>query len=89
MNTAATKEMRKEVKKYIDKADDKVVKMVHVMMEAEQEDDWWDRLPKKVQAEIDEAIAELDNTKGIPHDEVMKKYGINTHLHAPIKTLRY
>jgi len=74
MNTAATKEMRKEVKKYIDKADDKVVKMVHAMMEAEQEDDWWDRLPKKVQAEIDEAIAELDKGKGIPHDEVMKKY---------------
>jgi TRAP-type C4-dicarboxylate transport system substrate-binding protein len=43
-------------------------------MEAKQEDDWWDRLPKKVQTEIDEAIAELDNGKGMPNDEVMKKY---------------
>ena len=74
MNSAATKEMRKEVKKYVDKADDKMVKMLYAMMEAEQDNDWWDKLPKKVQAEIDEAIAELDAGKGIPHETVMKKY---------------
>lgn len=74
METAATKEMRKEVKQYVDKADDKVVKMFYAIMEAEQEDDWWDRLPKKVQTEIDEAIADLDKGNGIPHEEVMKKY---------------
>jgi predicted transcriptional regulator len=74
MNSATTKEMRKEVKKYVDKADDKVVKIFYAMMEAEQEDDWWDKLPKKVQAEIDEALADLDKGNGIPHEEVMKKY---------------
>ena len=74
MEAAALMEMRKEVKKYVDKADGKVVKMLYAMMEAEQEDDWWERLPKKVQAEIDEALSDLDNGKGIPHEIVMKKY---------------
>ncbi len=74
MNSAATKEMRKEVKKYVDKADDKVVKILYAMMEAEQENDWWDKLPKKVQVEIDDALTDLDKGKGIPHETVMKKY---------------
>ena len=75
MNSVATKEMRKEVKRYVDKADDKMVKMLYAMIEVEQEDDWWDQLPKKIQAEIDEAITELDNGKGMSHEVVMKKYG--------------
>ncbi len=66
--------MRKEVKKYVDLADDKTVKMLHAMLETEQEEDWWDTLPKKVQTEIDMALSELDKGKGIPHETVMKKY---------------
>lgn len=68
------KQMRKEVKKHIDTADEKTVKMVYAMLEAEQEDDWWDKLPPKVRTEIDEALAELDKGKGIPHEVVLKKY---------------
>jgi hypothetical protein len=67
-------EMRKKVKKYIDEADDHVVKMVYSLLEADREDDWWDDLPKEVQNSIDKAIAELDAGKGIPHEVVMKKY---------------
>ncbi len=67
-------EMRKKVKKYIDEADDHVVKMVYSMLEADRKDDWWDDLPKEVQNSIDKAIAQLDAGKGIPHEEVMKKY---------------
>jgi predicted transcriptional regulator len=70
----AVKQMRKEVKQYIDAADEKVVKMVHAMLEAQQEEDWWDELPLEVRGEIDEALADLDKGKGIPHEEVMKKY---------------
>lgn len=36
--------------------------------------DWWHTIPKNVQAEIDEALLELDKGKGIPHETVMKKY---------------
>jgi len=52
MNSAATKEMRKDVKRYVDKADDKVVKMFYAMMEAEQEDDWWINCLKKCRMKL-------------------------------------
>ena len=71
---SAVKQMRQEVKKYIDKADDTTVKMVYAMLEAKQEDDWWEKIPADVQKEIDEELAELDKGKGIPHEVVMKKY---------------
>ena len=73
-DTDALKQMRKEVKQFIDKADATTVKMVHAMLEVKQEEDWWDELPAEVQAEIDEALTELDQGKGIPHETVMKKY---------------
>jgi hypothetical protein len=67
-------EMRKKVKKYIDEADDHVVKLVYSMLEADREDDWWDDLPKEVQKSILKAEKELKEGKGIPHEVVMKKY---------------
>ena len=70
----AVKQMRQEVKKYIDNADDTTVKMVYAMLEAKQENDWWDKLPSDVRKEIDEALVELDKGKGIPHEVIMKKY---------------
>ena len=70
----AVKQLRQKVKKYIDKADETTIKMIHAMLEVKQEKDWWDQLPANVQAEIDEAIKELDKGKGIPHEVVLKKY---------------
>ena len=67
-------EIRKKVKKYIDEADDHVVKMVYSMLEADREDDWWDELPPAVQKSILKAEKELREGKGIPHKVVMKKY---------------
>jgi hypothetical protein len=67
-------EMRKKVKKYIDEADDHVVKMVYSMLEADREDGWWDDLPVTVQKGIVRAEKQLKDGKGIPHEIVMKKY---------------
>ena len=66
--------MRKKVKKYIDEADDHVVKMVFSMLEADREDDWWDDLPPEVKKSILKAEKQLKEGKGIPHEVVMKKY---------------
>ena len=74
MNSLETKEMRKEVKKFVDKADDKVVKMFYSIMEAEQEDDWWDKLPNQVKNDVEEALLQSARGEGKPHEEVMKKY---------------
>lgn len=70
----STGEMRKKVKKYIDEADDHIVKLVYSMLEADRNDDWWDDLPKEVQQSILKAEKELKQGKGISHETVMKKY---------------
>lgn len=44
--------LRKEVKRYIDTADVKVVKMIHAMLEVEQESDWWDELSEEAKSSI-------------------------------------
>ena len=41
MSASVINDMRKEVKRYIDIADDKTVKMVYAMLEVEQKEDEW------------------------------------------------
>lgn len=66
--------LRRDVKKYIETADDRVVKMVHAMLEADKEADFWDELPASVKADVKVAIKQSAQGKGKPHSEVMKKY---------------
>ena len=66
--------LRKNVKKYIETADERVVKMVHALLEADSQIDLWDELPSIVQQDVEDAIKQSAKGKGKPHDEVMKKY---------------
>ena len=70
----AVKQMRKDVKKYIDTADSKVVKMVHAMLEVDADAGWWDEMPDNIKADVEEAIQQADKGETIPHEEVKKKY---------------
>jgi len=71
---SSTDVMRSDVKKYIDEADDKTVKMVYAMLEANRTYDFWDELPDRVKADIDEAIKQADAGELVSHEEVMEKY---------------
>ena len=66
-------QMRKEVKKYIDTADEKVVKMVHAMLEVDADADWWDSMPEEVKADIEIAISQADKGEVLSHAEVKKE----------------
>ena len=66
--------LRKDVKKYIETADERVVKMVHAMLEADKKTDLWDELPASVQQDVKEAIKQSAKGKGKPHKGVLKKY---------------
>lgn len=70
----AVKKMREEVKKYVDTADPKVVKMIHAMLEVDADTDWWDQMPRTVKADVLEAIRQADRGETISHKEVKKKY---------------
>lgn len=70
--------LRNEAKQYIDEADEKSIKMVIAMLEVNAEEDedadWWKNMPDDIKAEVEEAIKEADEGKGIPHEEVRKSY---------------
>jgi hypothetical protein len=72
MDTVAT--LRKDVKKYIDTADNRVVKMVHAMLSADKETDFWDELMPVVKNDVKVALKQSAEGKGKSHQEVMKKY---------------
>jgi hypothetical protein len=68
------KALRQEVKKYIDTADEKVVKMMHAMLEIDADNGWWESMPDKVKDDVEAALAESENGQVIPHAEIQKKY---------------
>jgi uncharacterized protein HemY len=72
MNTVPT--LRKAVKKYIETADERVVKMVHAMLEADNEADFWDELPETAKADVEIAVQQAERGEGKPHQTVMRKY---------------
>ena len=77
-----TEALRKEVKKYVDKADDKSLRIVKAILEKEQQEEedtengevYWDDLPEELQMRIDRAIKQADEGGGMPHEEVVAKY---------------
>lgn len=66
--------MRKEAKQYIDTADEKLIKMVHAMLEVNAENEWWDEMPNKVRTDIETSLAEAERGELIPHEEIKKSY---------------
>jgi len=70
----ATELLRKSVKKQIDNADEKSLKIVHAMLEAQQEYDWWDDLSDAAKSSIEQGLKDAEEGKLTPHKEAMKKY---------------
>lgn len=66
--------IKKQAKKYLDTADEKVVKMVHAMLEVDAQKDWWDDVSDEARASIKRGLKDAEEGRIIPHNEVMKKY---------------
>ena len=66
--------LRRAVKKYIDTADEKTLKIIYAMLEAEHESDWWEDLSEKAKASIEKGLKDAEAGKVTPHEVVMKKY---------------
>jgi hypothetical protein len=67
-------QMRKDVKKYIDQADAKVVKMVYAMLEADADTGWWDALPNSVKDDVEISLRQADKGELMSHEAVKKKH---------------
>ena len=66
--------LKKQAKKYIDTADEKVVKMIHAMLQINAETDWWDDTSDAAKISIEKGLKDAAAAKTKPHKEVMKKY---------------
>jgi hypothetical protein len=71
---SSVKALRQEVKKYIDTADAKVVKMMHAMLEIDADNGWWDSMPDSVKEDVEAALVESEKGEVIPHGEIQKRY---------------
>ena len=66
--------LRKQVKKFVDNAEEKELIMIYRMFEVVQETDWWNEIGEEEKVSIERGLKQLDQGKGIPHVEVVKKY---------------
>lgn len=66
--------LKKQVKKFVDSASEKELRMIYNLFELNKQDDWWGEISKGQQKAITEAMAEADQGKVIPHAEMVKKY---------------
>lgn len=71
---AAASVLKKQVKKFVDKASDKELRMIYNLFEINKEDDWWAMISKEQQKAVKDAIAEANKEQVIPHSEMVKKY---------------
>ncbi|PZF71540.1 hypothetical protein [Taibaiella soli] len=74
MTSAAIRNIREEIKQYIDHADPKIVKMIHAMLEVDSDADWWHSMPDNVKTDVEEALAQADDGAFISHEQMKKKY---------------
>jgi hypothetical protein len=70
-----TKELKGRVKKYIDEADEQTLRMVHAMLESNQEA-WYDSMDNKQKKSLPRSIKQPDNSELVPHEEVRKMIAI-------------
>lgn len=76
MASVAIRDIREEVKQYIDRADAKLVKMIHAMLsvDADTESHWWTSMPDNIRAEVEASLSESERGEVMSHEEVMQKY---------------
>ena len=74
MEAQNIKTIRKEVKEYINHADDRMVRAIHAMLEADQAGDWWDEFSDAQKASIERGLKDMEEGNTIPHEEMVKLY---------------
>lgn len=74
MTAMDVKELKRTAKKYIDHADERMIKAVIAMLEADQGDDpLWDELTEVQREGIDLGLKQMEAGKVIPHAIAVKK----------------
>lgn len=68
--------LREQLKSRLDKADDRTLQLVQVLLDHETGSDWWHELPTEVQQSIDRGLAESKAKKGVAHEDVQSMLAV-------------
>lgn len=66
--------LRQEVTEYINHSDERMLRAVHALLEADNATDWYDDISEEHKAAIDEGIRDMEAGNTIPHKEMVKMY---------------
>ena len=75
----STSELKSNLHHLIDQIDDNsILRAVYKLLSEKgsgAQEDWWEQLSENYKDLIEQGLKELDEGKGIPHEEVMRKAG--------------
>ena len=74
MTVVALKELKKAIKKDIDKADEKTVLAIRSLLGAQNEGGSWSGVSDGEKRAIKQGLKEVEAGEGIPHEEMKKRY---------------
>ena len=66
--------LKKQVKKFVDSALEKDLRMIYNLFEINKEEVWWKGISKEQKKAVKDAIVEADKGQVIPHSAMVKKY---------------
>jgi predicted transcriptional regulator len=69
-----TEALRRQVKRSVDKADERSLKIVQAILDIEDGKDWWDELAVEERRSVERGLKDVADGKLTPHADVMKKY---------------
>ena len=58
----------------MDTADERMLSMVHALLEENTSSAWWDTLPDDVKNDLKESIIQVDNDQTLTAEEVNKRF---------------
>jgi uncharacterized protein HemY len=73
MSDTEVKALKKEIKKYVKTADERLLRLMYTMLETDSQKDWWTTLPKKVKNNIDIATSQVMKGQVISQSEFLKQ----------------
>jgi uncharacterized protein HemY len=73
MSDTEVKALKKEIKKYVNTADERLLRLMYTMLETDSQKDWWTTLPKKVKNNIDIATSQVMKWQVIRQSEFLKQ----------------
>lgn len=75
MSENEVKALKQKIKKGVDKASFKTLRILYHILEIEneEEEDWWDDLPLEVQKAVDEGLEDIKKGNVITHEEFLKR----------------